>query len=192
VSIGPARTTIRQDRGPAMAIVVRGHNRTVRSGHSLNVATRRPDLARTTDVVRCQDATATSSQLGAPPLAAVDGSGATDWQPQALPATLTVPLRRAPRFVRTAILRWGEQFPLPPGPNVAPPPSPVTLARASGYALQVSADGHRWRTVATVSGDATGNVDVLRFGRVKARFARVAIPAASGSQLPLLQELILG
>jgi trehalose/maltose hydrolase-like predicted phosphorylase len=192
VSIGPARTRIRLDRGPAMALVVRGHKRTVRSGHSLNVATGRPDLARTTDVVRCQDATATSSQLGAPPLAAVDGSGATDWQPQALPATLTVPLRRAPRFVRTAILRWGEQFPLPPGPNVAPPPSPVTLARASGYALQVSADGHRWRTVATVSGDATGNVDVLRFGRVKARFARVAIPAASGSQLPLLQELILG
>jgi hypothetical protein len=35
-----------------------------------------------------------------------------------------------------------------PGPNIPTPPGPVTTLRASSYRLQVSADGHDWRTVA--------------------------------------------
>jgi trehalose/maltose hydrolase-like predicted phosphorylase len=192
ISIGPRRTTIRLNRGAAMPVIVRGRKRTVRAGHSLTVATRRPDLIRTGDLVRCGDATASTAQPGAPPLAAVDGSGATDWQPASLPATLTAPVRGGPRRVRTASLRWGEQFPPAPGPNVPPPPGPVTTLRASGYTVQVSANGHAWRTVAAVSGRTTGTVDVVQFAATRARFVRVQITASATSQAPVLDELTVG
>jgi trehalose/maltose hydrolase-like predicted phosphorylase len=189
VSLGPRRTTVKLNRGPAMPVTVRGRRRVLRAGRSLTVATRRPDLIRTSDLVRCGNAKASTSQAGAPPLAAVDGSGATDWQPMSLPATLTVPVKRGPRRVRIASLRWGEQFPPAPAPNVPLPPGPAATLRASDYSVQVSANGHTWRTVATVSGRMTGTSDVVQFAPVRARFVRVAITASATSQAPMLDEL---
>lgn len=187
VSIGSRRTTIKLDRGPALRVSVRGHTRTIRPGHSLRLTTDRPDLLHTSDAVMCQAARASSSSLEAPPLAAVDGSGATAWQPLAVPATLTVALKRA-RSITSATLRWGELFGAAPGLGVPPQ---TTLARADAYTLQVSTDGRTWRTMATVS-RTDGTVDDLRLRRVKARFVRVAISSASASQPPLLQELSVG
>jgi trehalose/maltose hydrolase-like predicted phosphorylase len=163
VAIGPRRTTIHLNRGPAMPVTARGRRRKLRAGHSFSVATRRPDLARTTDLVRCGAAAATTSRPGAPPLAAVDGSSATGWQPLSLPATLSVPVKRGPRRVSSASLQWGEQWPPAPAPNVPPLPGPVTALRASSYTIQVSTDGHRWRTAADVAGRTTGTVDVMKF-----------------------------
>jgi trehalose/maltose hydrolase-like predicted phosphorylase len=192
VTIGPRRTTIQLDRGHAMSLVVRGKTRRLRRGHAVTVATRRPDLTKTADLVRCGSASATSSRAGAPPLAAVDGSGATAWQPASLPAVLTLPVKGGPRLVRTVSLSWGEQFPPALGPNLPPPPGPVTILRASSYTIEVSTDGHKWRTVATIGGRTTDILDVLRFAPARARFVRVALTASSAAQPPMLQELTAG
>ncbi|MFZ0089712.1 MAG: hypothetical protein WAL63_09415 [Solirubrobacteraceae bacterium] len=72
--------------------------RTVIPGHSLTLATARPDLRPTADAVRCRAATATSAQPGAPALAAVDGSPATDWGPATLPADWSGSQRCEPRW----------------------------------------------------------------------------------------------
>ena len=75
-------------------------------------------------------------------------------------------------------------------PNVPPPPRPVKTLRASSYTLQASANGRRWRTVASVHGVTRRTTDVLRFPLVHARFLRVRITQANNSTtLPLLQEV---
>lgn len=140
--------------------------------------------------MRCGAATASSSQIGAPALAAVDGSPATDWQPASLPATVTAPIAGAlGRTVRTATVQWGQQWPPSPAPNVPPPPGPVTTLRASSYTLQASANGRTWRTIATVSGRTAGTLDVLHFAPTRARFIRISITSGTGSQPPMLEEL---
>ena len=193
VSIGPRKTTVVLNHGPAMPVNARGHKRRLRAGHALTINTRRPDLTKTSDVVRCGAASASSSQPGAPPLAAVDGSPATDWQPMSLPATLTLPVKGKARSVHTATLTWGEKFPGAPGPNIPPPPGPVTILRATSYEIQVSTDGRSWRTVATVSGRTDGTVDTVTFASTRARFIRAQLTASgSGYDQPMLEELTAG
>jgi trehalose/maltose hydrolase-like predicted phosphorylase len=188
ISIGQQNTTISLNSGPALPVTGPSSTSTVATGGTLTLPTRRPDLTPTPDLVRCQGATASSSQLGAPPLAAVDGSPATDWQPVSVPATLTVPVRGGPQRVRKATVLWGQQWPAPPGPNVPPPPGPVTVLRASSYKVLVSTDGQSWHTVATVTRN-TGTTDVLRFAPTQANFVRLEIDASSTSQPPMLDEL---
>ena len=93
-----------------------------------------------------------------------------NWQPAAIPATLTVALPFA-TLVRTATVRWGPQ------------------SRASSYTLQISQDGVSWRTVAAVAGRTSGPVDAINFVPSDARFLRVQITAATGTQPPPLNEL---
>ena len=188
ISIGQQNTTIALDSGPALPVTTPSGTSTIATGGTLTLPTRRPDLTPTTDFLRCQGATASSSQLGAPPLAAVDGSPATDWQPVSIPATLTAPVQGGPQRIRTATVVWGQQWPRPPGPNVPPPPGPVTVLRASSYKVLVSTDGQSWHTVATVTGN-TGTTDVLRFAPTQASFVRLEIDASSTSQPPMLDEL---
>jgi len=83
---------------------------------------------------------------------------------------------------------WGQQWPGPPGPNVPPPPGPVTVLRASSYKVLVSTDGQSWHTVATVTRN-TGTTDVLRFAPTQASFVRLEIDTSSTSQPPMLDEL---
>jgi hypothetical protein len=90
--------------------------------------------------------------------------------------------------VSEATLVWGQQWPPAPGPNIPPPPGPVTTLRPTSYELQVSGNGSSWQTVATVA-RTSGTVDVLHFPRVRARFVRVAVLSASGTELPELDEL---
>ena len=97
----------------------------------------RVQMLPTRDAVRCAGASASSFQPGAPPLAAVDGSPATDWQPVALPARLTVSVRGGLRTLRSAVLRWGRQWPSAPGPNIPPPPAPVITLRVELHAARV-------------------------------------------------------
>jgi trehalose/maltose hydrolase-like predicted phosphorylase len=189
IAIGPQRTTVTLTSGAPLPISTPGGMRTVRRGHPLTLATRRPDLTATKDLVRCGHAVATSSQPGAPALAAVDGSPATDWQPMTVKASLTAPVQPLAGSIRTITLRWGRQWPKVPGPNIPPPPGPVLVLRPASYSVQVSSNRRTWRTVALVRG-RTGVLDNIRLKHgVKARFVRIRVTAVSATQLPMLDEL---
>jgi trehalose/maltose hydrolase-like predicted phosphorylase len=189
VSIGPKTTTVTLDSGSALPIGTPSGREIVSPGQTLRMQTARPDLTHTNDLVRCQSASASSAQPGAPALAAVDGSPATDWEPTTVPATLTIPTAAGQQQVSRAVVRWGREWPPAPGPNIPPPPGPVKTLRASSYKLQVSSDGSNWQTVASVSGQQTGTRDVLQFKPVTAKFVRIEITASTNGTPPLLQEV---
>jgi len=184
VSVGRRITTVTLNSGSSMRVHTPAGTRTLRKGHPLKLSTARPDLKATTDLVRCQTSRASSSEVGAPPLAAVDGSPATDWQPVALPAVDTVRVAGAKaRKVGRATVVWGHLWPLVTAPNVPPAPGPVKTVRASDYSVQVSRNGKTWRTVARVSGVTKRGTDHLRFGPVQARWVRLVL--TQGSQPPI-------
>ena len=149
VTIGPRSTTVTLDSGPPLPLSTQAGRRVVQAGHPVTVTTARPDLTQTRDRVRCGAARATSAAPGAPALAAVDGSAATDWEPTALPATLTVPVRGRHKL-RRVVLVWGRQWPTQPHPNIHPPAHPVIVRRATRYTVAVSTSGRRWRRLALV------------------------------------------
>jgi hypothetical protein len=153
------------------------------------IGTRRPDRTPTRDLVRCASVQASSAQRGMVPLAAVDGSPATDWQPVKIPATLTVQLAQ-PQSISAATLRWGRMWPPQPKPNVHPPAKPVKTVRPTAYRLMTSTDGTHWREVTHVRTTGSRVKDVLTFPAVSAKYIRVAI-TASKKQLPppMLEEL---
>ena len=188
VSIGQQRTTVRLSGGPPLPIKTPSGVRTLASGRTLTLPTRRPDLTTSSDLVRCGRVTASSSALGAPALAAVDGSPATDWEPATVHATLTAALRGLAAPIHTITVRWGHLWPAAPAPNVPPPPSPVIVLRPKSYSVQVSGSGKSWRTVATVHG-GRGALDTLHLKAINARFVRIRATASSSTKLPMLQEL---
>ncbi|MGD0392876.1 MAG: glycosyl hydrolase family 65 protein [Acidimicrobiales bacterium] len=192
VAIGQQTTTVSVTGGGTLPVLIGSTTKTVGVGQSLSVATRRPDLQRSGNRALCQPATATSAQPGAPALAAVDGSRATDWQPRSLPATITVPLSAVTGTIDSATLVWGQQWPPPPGTNLPPPPGPVSTLRANSYTVAVSGNGSTWKTVATVVGRTTGSIDVLHFPAVQAHDIRVSITVSASSQPPSLDELTVG
>ena len=188
VAIGPAATTVSVQSGPALPVTIAGASHTIAAGATLTVPTRRPDLTPTTDLARCQPATASSAMPGADPLAAVDGSPATGWQPAQITANLAVPLSRA-AVISHATLDWGQQWPPPPAPNVPPPPGPVKTLRASAYDLVVSVNGRDWTVAASVTGRTAGTRDLLTFAPVRARYVGVRITGATYNTPPILEEL---
>ncbi len=187
VSVGRSRTTVSLQSGAPLPLSTPQGRRTVSSGASMSIPTARPQATPTSDLVRCESARASSAVPGAPALAAVDGSVATDWQPTALPATLTAPLRR-PASIHQLVIVWGRQWPPPPKPNVKPPPGPVIVRRATRYLVQVSSDGRSWRTVATVS-RTSGTTDRLQVRPGTVRYVRLKVLAAARKKMPLLEQL---
>ena len=187
VTVGRAQSAVVLSSGAPLTIGTPAGRRVVRVGRPLKLATARPDLARTGDLARCGAASASSSRPGAPALAAVDGSQATNWEPVSLPATLTAPTH-GPQVVGKVVLTWGRQWPAAPKPNVMPPPGPVRTRRPTRYSLLVSADGRHWRRVATAQG-RTGTTDTLVFAPRRVGYVRLQIPSATGSKAPLLEEL---
>ncbi|HET6869102.1 MAG TPA: glycosyl hydrolase family 65 protein, partial [Solirubrobacteraceae bacterium] len=189
VAIGTQTTRVTLTSGAALPVMTPGGVRMVRRGHALTLTTRRPDETHTRDLTRCGRVRTSSSAPGAPALAAVDGSQATDWQPNAVHATLIAPVAPLAGRVRTITVRWGRMWPPAPGPNVPPPPSPVTVLRPSSYSVQVSRNGRTWRTVARFS-HRPGVLDTVHVrGGAKVRFVRVRVTAASAKTLPELDEL---
>jgi trehalose/maltose hydrolase-like predicted phosphorylase len=189
VAIGPQRTKVTLTSGPPLPVTTANGVRRVRRGHGLTMPTRRPDLTRTRDVARCGRVRASGSAPGAPALAAVDGSQATDWQPATVHATLTAELAPLVGPVRTITLRWGRMWPPAPAPNVPPPPGPVTVLRPSSYSVQVSRNGRTWRTVASIGG-RSGLLDTVHVrGAAMTRFVRIRVTAPSATKLPELDEL---
>jgi hypothetical protein len=189
VAIGQRTTSVTLNSGAALPLNINAQVRNIGIGQTLTMVTRRPDLSSTNDTVRCGKASATTSQPAAPPLAAVDGSPATDWEPVALPATLTVPFPKGPQTVSAATLQWGQMWPSAPALNQPPPPGPVVTLRASSYTVAVSLNGRTWHTVVTVTGRTTGVTDVLHFPATRARYVAVRITESTGMQPPKLDEL---
>jgi trehalose/maltose hydrolase-like predicted phosphorylase len=203
ISIGSHSTTVSLLGGAPLPVSTPSGARTVSVGHSVTIPTARPDLKTTSDAVRCQTATSSSAQPGAPALAAVDGSPATDWQPASVPATLTAASSAGRHTIGRVVVTWGRLWPEAPKPNVHPPAHPVKTLRPGAYTLQVSANGKRWVTVASVSGHKNRLTDTLTFPKVQARFVRVKITKGTGIsvkqtinnkvttvvQMPMLEEL---
>jgi trehalose/maltose hydrolase-like predicted phosphorylase len=189
VSIGPKTTTVTLDSGSALPIGTPSGREIVSPGQTLRLQTARPDLTHTNDLVRCQSASASSAQPGAPALAAVDGSPATDWEPASVHSTLTTRIAGLAGPIRTVTLRWGRQWPAAPAPNVPPPPGPVTVLRPAVYSVLVSRNGRSWRRVAVINGRNGHVLDTLHLHGVKARFVRIRVTAASATSLPQLDEL---
>jgi hypothetical protein len=188
VKVGRHQTTVTLESGAPLPIKTGGQIHKVRAGAPLTIPTRRPDLSRTTNPLRCQAAKATSAHAGAPALAAVDGSPATDWEPTSLPAKLTVPLNGT-HTIDHANLRWGQTWPPPPKPNVHPPAHPVTPRRATAYVLEGSRNGRHWQRLAAVHGRAKGIVDHLHFPSTRLGFLRLKETAASAGEPPQLEEI---
>jgi trehalose/maltose hydrolase-like predicted phosphorylase len=189
VAINRKTTTVTLASGGPLAITTPLGRRVVRRGHRLTLFTARPDQVATNDRLSCAPSHASSSAPGAPSLAAVDGSTATDWSPVTLPATLTATVRGS-KPVRRAVVTWGRQWPAVLTPNVKPAPGPVIVRRATSYSVLVSTNGSQWRLLTTVTG-RTGTTDTLTFRRQKIRFIRLQIASATNGMAPLLEELKL-
>jgi trehalose/maltose hydrolase-like predicted phosphorylase len=191
VAIGQRTTSVTVTSGGSLPITSASGSHEIATGQTLTIPARRPDLGATSDVVRCSTATATSSQAGAPALAAVDGSPATGWQPRSVPATLTAPVARGPRAVTTVTLHWGQRWPEPSVPDQTPPTGPPMTLRATDYVVAASVDGRNWHAVAQVNGGAAGTTDVLTFPPTEARYLSVRITAGTGTSPPELDELVV-
>ena len=191
VAIGQATTTVSRSVGRCAARHGRRITRTVAPGGTLTLPTRRPDLKPTTDMVRCQPATASSAQPGADPWPRSTAARPRDWQPQQITASVDRTATRETAVIRSATLEWGQAVP-------AHRPRPTstrrrTSARRCGRApttCVVSADGTTWTVAATGSRyRTTGTRDVLTFPPVHARYVRVQITAATYNTPPMLEEI---
>jgi hypothetical protein len=157
VAIGPTSTRVTARGGGGFTVEDRdGATHAVRSGGSVTLPTRRPDLAPTTDLARCAAATATSEDPGQYADAAVDGSVATAWAPapDAASASLTVDLGRVVKISRI-VTRWNGSAP-------------------SGVTVAVSADGTTWTTVKR---KADGTLTPAASGR----YVRVQVGSATSA-----------
>jgi trehalose/maltose hydrolase-like predicted phosphorylase len=126
VAIGAHETTVRLTAGAPFDIETpQGGKRVVSEGAPAVLKTRRPDLTPTANLARCQEATASSREPGTEPGAALDGSAATAWVPNAARGTLTADLGRA--------VRIGEVTP------------EWTTTRPASYRTRTSLDGRHWR-----------------------------------------------
>jgi hypothetical protein len=141
---------------------------TVASGHSVSIPTRRPDLQSTTDLARCQTATASSNVPGDEPVAAVDGSTATPWIPTGPKATLTVQLAKPTTIGSVTVTRGGTaSYP---------------------YSVETSTDGTTWHAVGTGPSTSTGT-DTITFSPTQAQYVRLDFPGATGAGTPDISEV---
>jgi hypothetical protein len=179
VSIGPRRTIVTLQSGAPMTITTpQGKGHITRSDR-LVIRTAQPQQTPSADAVRCASAQGSTSAAGAPPLAAVDGSPATDWEPTATPATLTVPTRPGHRTVSQVSVRWGQYFQPVSKVNTSPKAGPVLTLRSLRYVVEVEHGGH-WRRVALVHGRSSQLTDTVSFASVTAQAVRLQLLAGSG------------
>jgi trehalose/maltose hydrolase-like predicted phosphorylase len=167
LAIGPQSTKVSVSGG-SLPIQTPAGNQTVATGGSATIPTRRPDLTSTSDLARCQPVTASSYVPGDEPVAAVDGSPATPWEPTSSQATLTVKLAKRTNLKSVTVTRGGSG--------------------TYGYSVETSTDGSSWHTVATAPASSTG-VDHLTFSPTQAQYVRLDFPGGSGASTPEIDEL---
>jgi trehalose/maltose hydrolase-like predicted phosphorylase len=167
VAIGPQTTTVTLASGPPLPLSTPQGAKTVTTGQSVTIPTRRPDQQPTNDLARCQSVTASSWVPGNEPVAAVDGSPATPWVPTGPQASLTVHL------AKTSTIKT------------------VTVTRDTGtysYTVQTSTDGSTWTTVGTSPSSSTGT-DTISFPPTQAQYVRLNFPGGSGAATPQIDEV---
>ncbi|MEU7138019.1 discoidin domain-containing protein [Nocardia sp. NPDC046473] len=161
--IGPDDTKITLKDGAAMQVRTATGTQLVSLDHPLSVKTRRPDLTSTDNLARCKSVSASSAEPGRYAEAAVDGSIATGWAPDADRGTLTVDLG-AETSVGRILPHWSDPAPTAPSVSVSP-------------------DNKTW-TAVTVD-PATGTLA----SPISARYIRLDIAAADPTVHPGLREL---
>jgi len=162
VRIGATTTTVTLRSGPAMPVRSRGVDYSVGSGGSLSLSTRRPDLTPTSTLARCRPATATSEDPGMYAEAAVDGSKATVWAPDAgATGSTTVDLGGRVK-VKTIAVDW-------------------TDTRPASSSIETSLDGSTWTPAPT---DASGKLQ----NPTTARYVRVTL-TRPGEELTGVREI---
>ncbi|MFC9436965.1 discoidin domain-containing protein [Nocardia sp. NPDC057030] len=158
--LGPDNTTITLKDGAAMRVRTPAGTQLVGRDQPLIVKTRRPDLAPTDNLARCKSVIASSAEPGRYAEAAVDGSTATGWAPDADRGSFTVDLG-AETTVGRILPLWSDAAPA------------VTVS--------VSRDNQTWTTVAV--DPATG----ATASPIAARYVRLDITAPAAR--PGLREL---
>jgi trehalose/maltose hydrolase-like predicted phosphorylase len=174
VHIGPTETSVTLNSGAPLPVITPGGAKTVQPGGPLIIPTRRSDLQPTDNLARCRPITATSSLLGSPAVAAVDGSPATAWVAAEARATLTVDLANPAAVGEIKVVR-GSREPFP-------------------YSVQTSSDGTHWKTVASAPATAPGSdagIDDLTFPPIQARFVRLVFEGVGDARPPNIAELII-
>jgi trehalose/maltose hydrolase-like predicted phosphorylase len=164
VRIGPKTTSVQLTSGRPVTLSTPAGTQTLAHG-AVTVATARPDLDPTDNLARCQNATASSSQVVDQPAAAVDGDTATSWIAANTASSYAVTLG-APASTDRADITWGSTLP-------------------ANYVAQVQLDNRTWRTVAAGPVAGTGNLDVS-WPAVKTRAVRFDF---SGGQPASIAEL---
>jgi hypothetical protein len=170
IAIGPQSTQLRLTSGPALPVQAPSGTLTVSAGRSITLPTRRPDLQSTSDLARCQQASASSYIPGEEPVAAVDGSTATPWQATEPQATLTVKLAKRTKVSRATVTRGSSD--------------------AFSYSVETSTDGGSWHEVATAPASSTG-VDAFAFTPTQAQYVRLDFPGGGGAAAPDIDELVV-
>ena len=180
IAVHRARTTVTLTAGPAMRVTSPSGKHTLKPGKSLALATRRPDQAPTTNVARCNPATAHPA-TAEPPEAAVDGTDTSTWLAEQPGTALTVDLRRTIALRDITVTR-------PPVLAIAssdPTGKAVTgPTQSAGEDVAVSADGHTWTTLASVTAPTLR--DVVSGSGQRIRFVRLVSRADSTAQHPLV------
>ncbi|MFE6164839.1 discoidin domain-containing protein [Streptomyces sp. NPDC056486] len=141
IAIGAHGTTVRLTHGEPFEIETPQGKQIVSQGAPAHIKTRRPDLEPTDNLARCRTAKATSEQPGQYAGAALDGSTATAWVPDAARATLTTDLGKVSR-VSKITPHW-------------------TDVKPTKHTVQTSPDGRHWSN-ASPDGDTAA-----RYVRVK-------------------------
>jgi hypothetical protein len=167
LAIGPQSTKVSVSGG-SLPIQTPAGSQTVSSGGSATIPTRRPDLTATSDLARCQSVSASSYVPGDEPVAAVDGSPSTPWEPTAAQATLTVKLAKRTNVKSVTVTRGGSG--------------------SYSYSVETSTDGSTWHTVASGPASSSGT-DQLTFSPTQAQYVRLDFPGGSGAATPEIDEL---
>jgi hypothetical protein len=169
IAIGPQNTTITLTSGAAVPPRTPEGAKTVSSGQSVTIPTRRPDQQSTGDRARCQTATATASSYvpGNGPVAAVDGSPSTPWVPTSPTGTLTIDLVKTQTINRVTVTRTTGSY---------------------GYSVQTSNDGTNWTPVGNSPSSSTGT-DTISFASTQAWYVRLNFPGGVGAATPQINEV---
>jgi hypothetical protein len=146
IAVRRAATQVTLVSGAAVPLSWRGGSGTLGSGNSVTIPTRTPDTAATDNVARCQPATANPA-TAEPPQAADDGTDTTTWLAENPGTAVTVDLGRSIRVGSVAITRppvLAIASSTPGGEAVTGP------TNSAGEKVEVSPDGNKWKTLATV------------------------------------------
>lgn len=148
----------------------------------VRLATRRPDLAPTTDLARCRPATAAPA-TAEPPQSAVDGTPASSWLAEKPSTTLRVDLGSAIPLGSVSIIR-PDVLAIATGKSGTDDHAETGPTRSAGEIVSVSADRRTWRVLAR--NDRPPLRETLPGSGQQVRYVRVAAGSNASAERPLV------